>query len=313
MSLIAANIPRITVGIVRWILKIVKLLLFLSPLSICHCGRLLTPCTCAQCRKSVWIGVSDGQWRYYFNSWRQLSANWPPLHLSSVSTSSPMSSEKLGAGAGSRHSQLWQVTWGWPVTTQAVSHITGYTNTAPNDPALMVTTQIRSGPCSLSDVTPHVLSGPHPVQGRDQESGHLPLSGRGNVPCPPLARVLTAGRGIKYPPGQRVCVQCLMILAGCLVSGLLTWWLLIHVNCKCSKLPLRRSPVARTPGDTLACHQTTLVLSRTWIITSVLRFLLRMGSTEQEQDSHKVIFIDCYKSISSDSQLCMPESYQNLI
>ena len=38
MKIITANIPRIIVGIVRWILKIVKLLLFLSSLSICHRG-----------------------------------------------------------------------------------------------------------------------------------------------------------------------------------------------------------------------------------------------------------------------------------
>lgn len=124
MKIITANIPRIIVGIVRWILKIVKLLLFLSSPFVTEAPHL-----CAVSEVSLdWD--SDGQWRYYFNSWRQLSANWRPLHLSSVSTSAQMSSEMLGAGAGSRHSQLWHVWWGWPVTTQAVSRLMGCTNTA---------------------------------------------------------------------------------------------------------------------------------------------------------------------------------------
>ena len=57
----------------------------------------------------------------------------------------------------------------------------------------------------------------------------------------------------KISSSERVCVQCLMILPGCLQSGLLTWCLLIHVNCKYSNLLVRWSPV---PG-----HQRRLGLS----------------------------------------------------
>ena len=292
MKIIAANIPRITVGIVRWILKIIKLLLFLSPLSICHCGRLLTPCTCAQCRKSVWIESQTDNGDIIST----LGDNCPLIGRPSICPPCPLPlrchqrSSEPESDQDILSCDKWHASWWWP---HRQCHTSPDTQTQP-----LITDGHHSDqiwPVPLSDVTSHVLSGPH----RDQEWGHLTLSGRGNVPCPPVARVITAGQGIKYPPGQRVCVQCLMILPGCLVSGLLTWWLLIHVNCKCSKLPLRRSPVARTTGDTLACHQTTLVLSRACIITSDLRFLPCRGSTEQ--DSHKVIFIDCYKSISSDS------------
>ena len=57
MKIITANIPWIIVGIARWwILKIVKLLLFVSALPFVT--RLLTGCTCVQCRrKSVWTGA----------------------------------------------------------------------------------------------------------------------------------------------------------------------------------------------------------------------------------------------------------------
>ena len=58
-----------------------------------------------------------------------------------------------------------------------------------------------------------------------------------------------------------------MILAGCLQSRLLTWWLLIHVNCKCSKLLLRRSPVpghqgglGLSSGNSLYCRELVSLL-----------------------------------------------------
>ena len=124
-------------------------------LSICHRGP--APVLSVGSQFGLRLRWTMEKWRYYFNSWRQLSANWRPLHLSPVSTSAQMSSEMLGAG--SRHSQLWHVWWGWPVTTQAVSRLMSYTNTGLM--TTLITTQIRAGPCCLSDVTLHVLSGPH--------------------------------------------------------------------------------------------------------------------------------------------------------
>ena len=120
MKIITANIPWIIVGIVRRILKIVKLLLFVS--SICHPGPGYWLHLCVQCRKSVWMRSEMDNGDIISTLGDNCLLIGRHLHLSPVSTSSLMSSEMLG----SRHSQLLYLE---RVTTQAVSQLTCFTNT----------------------------------------------------------------------------------------------------------------------------------------------------------------------------------------
>ena len=94
-----------------------------------------------------------------------------------------------------------------------------------------------------------------------------------------------------------------MILAGCLQSRLLTWWLLIHVNCKCSKLLLRRSPVPEHQGGLGLSSGDSLYRRELGIITPLLRFSSCMGSTDH--DSHEATLLTVTNPFpSSDNCVC---------
>ena len=145
MKIITANIPWIIVGIVRWILKIVKLLLFVSALPFVTRAPVIDWLHLCPVSEVSLDGGSDGQWRYYFNSWRQLSANWRPLHLSPVSTSSQMSSEMLGAG--SRHSQLCLMR----VTSDHTGSVTAHWlhKHSPNEHMMVTRSDQARAPCQM--------------------------------------------------------------------------------------------------------------------------------------------------------------------
>ena len=114
--------------------------------------RLLTAPVCPVSEVSL-DGVWDGQWRYYFNSWRQLSANWLPspsvpcVHfLSNVIRDAWIKTFSAVVSWEGDHP-------GISVTAHLLHKHT------PNEHIMMVVTQISSDPCLLSDVTLHVLSG----------------------------------------------------------------------------------------------------------------------------------------------------------
>ena len=94
-----------------------------------------------------------------------------------------------------------------------------------------------------------------------------------------------------------------MILPGCLQSRLLTWWLLIHVNCKCSKLLLRRSPVQDIRGD-LACHRVTPCTVGNLYHYFTLTILFMYGQ-HTEHDSHEATLLTVTNPFpSSDNCVC---------